>query len=122
MSVAAGLGGGSSNAAAVLLALQQWWRLPLSLPDMLAMAASLGSDVPFFLKGGLAFCEGRGERVRSFAPHWPSSMRWLLLVKPGIGVSTAAVHHALPMSDYSDGQVSKMVLKELLANREISLD
>src|SRR4051794_23047929 len=51
--VAAGLGGGSSNAVAVLLALQQWWQLSLSSSDRLDIAASLGSDVPFFLTGGL---------------------------------------------------------------------
>src|ERR1051326_6798716 len=54
---AAGLGGGSSDAAAVLLALQQWWQLQLSPSDLLNMASSLGSDVPFFLTGGLALCE-----------------------------------------------------------------
>ncbi|HLX57887.1 MAG TPA: 4-(cytidine 5'-diphospho)-2-C-methyl-D-erythritol kinase, partial [Ktedonobacteraceae bacterium] len=69
--VAAGLGGGSSDAAAVLLALRQWWRLPLSLPELQAMAATLGSDVPFFLTGGLAFCVGRGERVTPLGPLWP---------------------------------------------------
>src|SRR5579864_103081 len=55
---AAGLGGGSSDAAAVLLALEQWWQLQLSPEELLRMAASLGSDVAFFLSGGLALCEG----------------------------------------------------------------
>src|SRR2546425_3944720 len=76
--VAAGLGGGSSDAAAVLLALQQWWQLQLSPADLLNLAASLGSDVPFFLTGGLALCEGRGERVTALSSHWPRTMRWLL--------------------------------------------
>lgn len=107
--IAAGLGGGSSDAAAVLLALQRWWRLPLSTSDLLEMAAQLGSDVPFFLSGGLALCEGRGERVTSLAPHWPASLRWLLLVKPAIAVSTAAVFGSLPVSDYSDGMHSQAV-------------
>ncbi|HXZ04749.1 MAG TPA: 4-(cytidine 5'-diphospho)-2-C-methyl-D-erythritol kinase, partial [Ktedonobacteraceae bacterium] len=57
--LAAGLGGGSSDAAAVLLALQHWWQLQLSPSDLLDLASSLGSDVPFFLTGGLALCEGR---------------------------------------------------------------
>src|SRR6266487_1161281 len=55
--VAGGLGGGSSDAAAVLLALKRWWQLPLLPSDLLDLAASLGSDVPFFLTGGLALCE-----------------------------------------------------------------
>ncbi len=116
--VAAGLGGGSSNAAAVLLALQQWWELPLTPPDLLAIATTLGSDVPFFLTGGLALCEGRGERVTPLAPHWPRAMRWLLLLKPTIGVSTAAVFRSLPASDYTDGTHSRAVGTALQAQRE----
>ncbi|HZR42804.1 MAG TPA: 4-(cytidine 5'-diphospho)-2-C-methyl-D-erythritol kinase [Ktedonobacteraceae bacterium] len=113
--VAAGLGGGSSNAAAVLLALQRWWQLPLSSTDMLTIAASLGSDVPFFLSGGLALCEGRGERVTPLSPHWPMSMRWLLLLKPAIGISTAAVFRNLPASDYNDGSRSRQACMALQA-------
>ena len=113
----AGLGGGSSDAAAVLLALQQWWQLPLSPSDLLNLAATLGSDVPFFLSGGLALCEGRGERVTPLAPHWPSSMRWLLLLKPAISVSTAAVFRNLPTEDYTDGTYSRAVCQAFNANR-----
>ncbi len=116
--LAAGLGGGSSDAAAVLLALQQWWQLPLSPADMLMLAASLGSDVPFFLTGGLALCAGRGEQVRELAPYWPASMRWLLLVKPALAVSTAAVFRALPASDYTDGTHSHSVYEALLTRKE----
>jgi 4-diphosphocytidyl-2-C-methyl-D-erythritol kinase len=107
--VAAGLGGGSSNAAAVLLALQQWWHLPLSSADMLNIAASLGSDVPFFLQGGMAFCEGRGERITALEPHWPASMRWLLLLKPPTSVSTATVFRRLSPDNYTDGSHSRAV-------------
>src|SRR5947209_1755257 len=114
--VAAGLAGGSSDAAAVLLALQQWWQLPLSSTDLLNMAAKLGSDVPFFLIGGLALCEGRGERVTSLAPCWPSLMRWLLLLKPAISVSTAAVFRSLPVADYTDGTHSRAVCSALQAS------
>src|SRR5437588_4760535 len=73
--MAAGLGGGSSDAASVLLALQRWWQLSLSPADLLMLAASLGSDVPFFLTGGLALCAGRGEQVKALAHRWPTSMR-----------------------------------------------
>jgi 4-diphosphocytidyl-2-C-methyl-D-erythritol kinase len=119
---AAGLGGGSSDAAAVLLALRQWWQLPLSSTDLLSMAASLGSDVPFFLTGGLAFCEGRGERVTPLARYWPPSMRWLLLLKPAISLSTAAVFRDLPASDYTDGTHSKAVASALHANSDPQLE
>jgi 4-diphosphocytidyl-2-C-methyl-D-erythritol kinase len=119
--VAAGLGGGSSDAAAVLLALRQWWRLPLSCDDLQEMAASLGSDVPFFLSGGLALCEGRGERVTPLAPYWPASWRWLVLVKPPFAISTAEVFQRLPASDFSDGAHSRAVCSALLARREPSV-
>ncbi len=105
--VAAGLGGGSGNAAAVLLALQQWWHLPVDANELWSIATTLGSDVPFFLKGGLALCEGRGEKITPLEPHWPLEMRWLLLIKPAIAVSTAAVFRNLTANDYSNGSWSK---------------
>jgi 4-diphosphocytidyl-2-C-methyl-D-erythritol kinase len=115
--VAAGLGGGSSDAAAVLLALQQWWRLPLSLSELQALAATLGSDVPFFLTGGLALCEGRGERVTPLAALWPSSIRWLLLLKPAISIATASVFRRLLASDYTDGSASRTLVEALQEGR-----
>ena len=120
--MAAGLGGGSSDAAAVLRALRQWWQLPLSPSDLLSMAASLGSDVPFFLTGGLALCEGRGEQVTPLAHHWPASMRWLLLLKPAISLSTAAVFRDLPASDYTDGTYSKTLCSALNAGSSLHLE
>lgn len=119
--IAAGLGGGSSDAAAVLLALQRWWQLPLSTVDLLEMAATLGSDVPFFLSRGLALCEGRGEQVTPFVTPWPSSMRWLLLVKPAIAVSTAVVFRNVPASDYGDGMHSRAIRADLEAGRQPSM-
>ena len=113
--MAAGLGGGSSNAAAVLLALRAWWHLPLSAEDLLALAASLGSDVPFFLTKGLTLCRGRGEILTPIHAYWPASLRWLLLVKPAISVSTADVFRHLPVSDYTDGVHTQAVYTVLLA-------
>ena len=115
--VAAGLGGGSSDAAAILLALKQWWQLSLSPSDLLDLAASLGSDVPFFLIGGLALCEGRGERITSLAPYWPGAMSWLLLLKPAISISTAAIFRSLPTKDYTDGRYSRAVCSALLVGK-----
>jgi 4-diphosphocytidyl-2-C-methyl-D-erythritol kinase len=116
--IAAGLGGGSSNAAAVIVALQKWWRLPLSYEDMLEIAASLSSDVSFFLTGGLAVCEGRGEIVVPM-PHasWPAAMRWLLLVKPRIGLSSSVVYGALLPRDYTTDKHTRAVC-EALENKQ----
>ena len=116
--MAAGLGGGSSDAAAVLLALQKWWQLPLAADELLEMAAALGSDVPFFLTGGLALCEGRGERITPLTTLQATALRWFVLVKPSIAISTAAVFGNLSASDYSDGAHSREVCAALVKGRE----
>ena len=61
----AGLGGGSSNAAAALLGLSRLWQLHLPPHELHRIAAGLGSDVPFFLHGGVALAAGRGTDVRA---------------------------------------------------------
>jgi 4-diphosphocytidyl-2-C-methyl-D-erythritol kinase len=61
--VGAGLGGGSSNAAMALLALNQLWQCRLTPEALAALAARLGSDVPFFLMGGTVAAGGRGEQL-----------------------------------------------------------
>jgi 4-diphosphocytidyl-2-C-methyl-D-erythritol kinase len=119
--ISAGLGGGSSNAAAVIIALQKWWKLPLSHNDMLGIAASLGSDVSFFLTGGLAICEGRGELVTPMRASWPAAMRWLLLVKPSIGVSAGVVYGALPSSDYTTDEHTRAVRKALENQEQVDI-
>jgi len=82
----AGLGGGSSDAAAVLSAVNALFDQPLVPEELLMLAASLGSDVPFFLHGGAAWCRGRGEILED-APPVPD--RTLLLIKPPFPVPTA---------------------------------
>ncbi len=62
----AGLGGGSSDAAAALVAGNRLWALGLSADQLSTIAATLGSDVPFFLAPRAAVCTGRGEQVRAF--------------------------------------------------------
>lgn len=81
----AGLGGGSSDAAAVLLGLNRL--LDASLPNdkLAALAAQIGSDVPFFIYESAALCRGRGELV---APTKLSESLPLLLLKPLFGVPT----------------------------------
>src|SRR2546423_2242937 len=84
--VAAGLGGGSSDAAAVLLGLNRLWNLRWPLARLAEVAVTLGMDVPFFLRGGVALGTGRGERVAPLA-GMPLA---LVLVNPGKPLSTAA--------------------------------
>jgi 4-diphosphocytidyl-2-C-methyl-D-erythritol kinase len=88
---AAGLGGGSSDAAAALLAANLAWSLHWSLAQLQAVAAELGSDVPFFLTSRPAVCRGRGEQIelvnRLGKLH-------VVIVRPPEGLSTARVYQA----------------------------
>ncbi len=59
--IAAGLGGGSSNAAATIIALNKLWNLQLSFSTMRKIAAKFGSDIAFFLTGGIAIGTGKGD-------------------------------------------------------------
>ncbi|MBR9975676.1 MAG: 4-(cytidine 5'-diphospho)-2-C-methyl-D-erythritol kinase [Bacteroidetes bacterium] len=88
----AGLGGGSSNAAAVLRFLPKLLGQHIPDGELLEMAALLGSDVPFFLQDGSAAARGRGERLTYFVWNCPW---WIVLVNPGIHVSTAWAYGAL---------------------------
>lgn len=90
--VAAGLGGGSSNAATTLLALTKLWKVEIDEQELIRIAASLGSDVPFFLIGGTALGVGRGEAVY---PVEQIVSEHLLLVNPGFAVSTRDAYQKL---------------------------
>ena len=59
--IGAGLAGGSSNAAATLIGLNKLWNLDLDQNTLFSLASSLGSDIPFFINGGIQLCFGRGE-------------------------------------------------------------
>ena len=83
----AGMGGGSSDAASCLLALQRLWGIQLPHSELLAIALSLGADVPFFLSGGHAWIEGVGEIITPM--RLPAAD--FLVVKPASGLSTPAI-------------------------------
>ena len=96
---AAGLGGGSSDAAAALLGLNQLWCLGLTKADLAELGAELGSDIPFFFKAPAAICRGRGERVENI----PVAHRFVfVLVKPPMGLTTAAVYQRYRQQDAAD--------------------
>lgn len=101
--VAAGLGGGSSNAAAVLHGLNLLWGTGLDRPALAALAARLGSDVPFFLCGGTALAAGRGELITPL-PAPPDCA--VALVRPPVAVSTGAVYAVVTPLHYTDGAIS----------------
>ncbi len=89
---AAGLAGGSADAAATLVALDALWGTRADRSDLLALAARLGSDVPFSLLGGVALGTGRGEQL---APVLAGrAWHWVLGIA-GAGLSTPAVYAEL---------------------------
>ncbi len=87
--IGAGLGGGSSDAAATLLGLNQFLNMNLSDEKLHTLAASLGSDMNFFLGSPLAFCTGRGEKIEKIEKIFP--FKAILLI-PNITVPTKEVY------------------------------
>ena len=89
--VAGGMAGGSADAAATLVALDRHWHLDSGDAVLFALAAELGSDVPFGLVGRNALGTGRGEQVEQLpgveSPRW-----WVVVPSPGEGLSTPAVY------------------------------
>ena len=90
--VQAGLGGGSSDAAAVLRALRTLYAPDISDGRLETLAARLGSDVPFFIRGGTQLATGRGEVV---SPLPQLAAGWFVVVKPDEGYSTAEMYRRL---------------------------
>jgi len=92
--MAAGLGGGSSNAAAVLLACDRLFHTHLETTQLEAMAAEIGSDVPFFVRGGTMLGRGRGTEL---TPLPPIRKGVFVIVKPDLNLSTSIVYDTLKM-------------------------
>lgn len=88
----AGLGGGSSDAASALLALRKLYAPALPDTELETMAAALGSDVPFFIRGGTQLATGRGEVL---SPLPPLTDGWFVIVKPTESFSTPAMYRRL---------------------------
>ncbi|KUH95127.1 4-diphosphocytidyl-2C-methyl-D-erythritol kinase [Mycolicibacterium acapulense] len=86
--VAGGMAGGSADAAAVLVAMNTLWELGVPRRDLHALAARLGSDVPFALHGGTALGTGRGEELATVLAR--TTFHWVLAFADG-GLSTPAV-------------------------------
>ena len=90
--VAAGMAGGSSNAAAVLVGMNRLFGLGLSQQELKDRGVKLGADVPYCIMRGTVLAEGIGEILTPLAPM-PKC--FILVAKPGIGVSTKTVYEKL---------------------------
>ncbi|MDR0486291.1 MAG: 4-(cytidine 5'-diphospho)-2-C-methyl-D-erythritol kinase [Elusimicrobiota bacterium] len=106
----AGLGGGSSDGAAVIKGLLRLWETAekgcfankeCHLPQQTALAAKIGADIPFFLTGGTALCQGIGDIVR---PIKVIGKKYVILVNPNVHISTAQAYKDLDFSLKKTGQ------------------
>ena len=110
--VAAGLAGGSSDAAAALVGADALFGLRTPRPDLLELAAELGSDVPFCLVGGTAMGSGRGEVV---APVMTRGAYWWVIVPDSVGLSTPDVYREFDRLTASRPVQEPEIPDELLA-------
>ncbi len=115
--VAGGMAGGSADAAAALVACDRLWGLHTSDDDLLALAAELGSDIPFSLVGGTARGVGRGELV---TPVDDPGAWWWVAVPSAVGLSTPTVyrHFDLMRPDAPEVPASAEALLDALASGE----
>ncbi|HEX3889697.1 MAG TPA: 4-(cytidine 5'-diphospho)-2-C-methyl-D-erythritol kinase [Verrucomicrobiae bacterium] len=86
--LAAGLGGGSGNAATTLLALNELFGQRLAPEKLNEIAATLGSDIPFFLQNKPVLATGRGEKIQPLENFPALNGKVFLLIHPGFGIST----------------------------------
>lgn len=112
--VAAGLGGGSSDAAALLRCMNCFHSLGLSQEELAAIGAGVGSDVPFFVFGGTALVEGRGERV---TPLRDMAEKWAVLIVPPVAPveKTERMYAALTQADFGDGSGTQAAMEAIQA-------
>ena len=118
---AAGLGGGSSDAATTLVGLNALWDARLGPRALSGLAAQLGSDVPFFVRGGAALMTGRGETLEVLPPLVG---QWLVLLVPPHDVldKTRRLYAALELTDFSDGTATRRAADRLVLRAGLGPD
>ena len=115
----AGLGGGSADAAYTLLAINELCRLGLSTTQLETLAGELGSDCPFFIQSRPTLVTGRGERLTPLT--MPSALlgKWLLVVKPSIGMSTAEAYRQVTRHPEVEGELTSLLEQPIEQWREL---
>ena len=115
----AGLGGGSSDAANTLRLLTECWDLDVPEADLHMLAATLGSDVPFFLGSEAAFATGRGEILTPLRdPHIGAAYIFpfvLVVIAPAVHVSTAEAYGMIRPHDHNRPDLRALVCANNLA-------
>lgn len=115
----AGLGGGSADAAYTLLAVNELCHLGLATAQLETLAGELGSDCPFFIQSRPVLVTGRGEKLSSLT--MPSALhgKWLLVVKPPIGMSTAEAYRQVIRHPEAEGKLATLLEQPIGEWREL---
>ena len=117
--ITAGLGGGSSDAAATLVGLNALWGLGFDLERLSGIAAQLGSDVPFFIRGGTALVEGRGEMITSL-PDPPEAWLVLACLPFQMPEKTAELYKAVYPAMFTRGEYTRFLAAEIAGGQRVS--
>jgi 4-diphosphocytidyl-2-C-methyl-D-erythritol kinase len=108
-----GLGSASSDAAATLIGLNQYLKLQILNRQLSKLAPRLGSDVTFFLDGPLAFCTGKGEKIKRISKIFNFLA---LLILPDVSISTQKVYanykHNQALYEKLSAQINRYFLKK----------
>jgi len=112
--IGAGLAGGSSNAAATLIGLNKLWNLNLDQKSLYLLASKLGSDIPFFINGGLQLCFGRGEILEKIDSGFEYGV--LLLKNPDVSISTAETYKKYSNKFCDQYHTSKIMTEKIRKN------
>ncbi len=115
-----GLGGGSSDAAATLLTLNKLWGLELSVSELARLAFRLGSDISFFIYGGTALVEGKGEKVTPLPSLHTTWFVLLVPTLPKIKDKTGQLYRKLNDIYYTEGEYVHSALLSLRQKRTIA--
>ncbi|PMQ01569.1 MAG: 4-(cytidine 5'-diphospho)-2-C-methyl-D-erythritol kinase [Dictyoglomus sp. NZ13-RE01] len=108
--IGGGLGGGSSNAGSILYFLNFITKFGLSKEDLSQLAIQLGSDVPFFLYGGTALAEEKGEKITKLK-NLPSY--FVLLILPNFSISTKEIYGEIKERDLGEHLDWKNVISNI---------
>ena len=112
--VSAGLGGGSTDAAATLRGLNKLWKVGLSFDELTEIAAEIGSDVPFLVRGGTSLVQGRGEDV---TPITAVTIPKILILTPEVTLKNPTAKTASVFSHVNESMFTRGNLTHKLAAR-----
>ncbi|HKK83001.1 MAG TPA: 4-(cytidine 5'-diphospho)-2-C-methyl-D-erythritol kinase [Atribacterota bacterium] len=115
--LASGLGGGSSNVASILLGICNLFQTKVSISQLIIIATSLGMDIPFFIERGTVYARGRGEVL--FPLTLEDRPIHLILVNPGIAISTKWAYQAFDEDKKDDLNKPSLDINRYLSQKEM---